>query len=229
MALALVAGAMIPLVPDVIRPGGTLAFHLWGDVDAALLLVLTLQWGGTALLSFPASPSRWGWDGEAVNRVAGRLGAQFVSVVLLLFSLLLTRDVLGPNETRLTAWASAQGIWLSVLQPIAFLMWLVAAAPPRYDVCGRLLPGGQVLALNHALLTGLFFLGGWNGPFVEAWPWLGGLYLALKAGMVAAFGVWLEASWPLMARKRDVWGFWRVIVPAALVNLAVTGLVLALI
>ncbi len=229
LALALAAGAMIPLAPDVAWPGGRLAFHLWGDVDAALLLVLALQWAATLLLSLAAPPSRWGWDGEAAARIAGRLGVRAVLVGLLVFSLLFTRGALGDNAIRLTDWASARGVWLGVIQPFAFLMWLLAAAPPRYDACGRLLSGGRVLALNHALLTGLFFLGGWSGPFVQIWPWLGGLYLAIKAGLVAACLTWLQAAWLPMVLEHQAGVVWRVVVPVALANLAVTGLVLVLI
>ncbi|MBN1933163.1 MAG: NADH-quinone oxidoreductase subunit H [Anaerolineae bacterium] len=230
MAVALAAGAMIPLAPDVAWSGRMLSFHLWGDADAALLLVLALQWIGMALLSLSASPSRWGENSGHVAMVAGRLGVQAVLIVLLVFSLLLTSSVPDDLTTHLTAWMSAQdGVWLGVVQPVAFLVWLFATAPSRYDGRGRSMPGGQVLALNHALLTSIFFLGGWSGPFVQTWPWLGGPYLALKVGLVTIFSTWQEVSFPPVMRERGVWAAWRVAVPVALINLFVTGLVLALI
>ncbi len=225
--LAGATGAMIPLLPES-WPVGEAAVHLWGDLDGSLLLVWTVHWAAMTLLSLQTTPSRWGHDDESIALAAARLSVQVVLAMLLLFGLLMVRGMLdGLIETRLTVWMSARGPWLALTQPIAFLIWLGVVAPPRRDAGGRALPGGELLALNHALLTATFFLGGMSGPFVQRMPWLGGLYLALKADLVTILSVWLSATVSAAAGAGNVRGMWRVAVPVATINLILTALVLA--
>lgn len=223
--IALIAGAMIPLMPENL-PNNMPAIHLWGDLDGSLVLAILLNWIATAWLIFSAAPSRWGQDDQGRTLMATRLGIQAVLSLLLLSGLVIVRSAFDPVETRLTAWSSARGIWLVLVQPIAFLLWLVVTPPPAYDAVGRALPGKEVLALNHALLTATLFLGGMDGPFVRSVPWPGGLYLALKADLVTLLSAWLSTM-PGMVWQGNLRKLWRVAVPIAVINLALTALAVA--
>lgn len=223
--IALVAGAMIPLMPPNL-PNGVPPVHMWGSLDGSLVLVTLLNWAAAAWLAFSAAPSRWGQDDEERTLMATRLGIQAVLTLLLISALLVIRSAFEPVDTRLTAWSSVRGIWPVVVQPIAFLLWLVGTSPPAYDVVGRALPGKEMLALNHALLTATLFLGGTDGPFVQSSPWLGGLYLALKADLVTILSARLVTI-PTMAWQGNLSRLWRVAVPIAALNLALTALAVA--
>ena len=73
------------------------------------------------------------------------------------------------------------------------------------------------------------FLGGYWGPGVERFPWLGPLYLFVKV-VVILFGlIWLRATLPRI-RYDKLMGFgWKVLFPLALLNVMVTALVMVLI
>ena len=74
-----------------------------------------------------------------------------------------------------------------------------------------------VFALS-ALATTLF-LGGWTGPWLPSWLWF-----AVKTSAVIFFLFWVRATMPRM-RVDQLMGFaWKVLIPVALFNILLTGL-----
>jgi NADH-quinone oxidoreductase subunit H len=73
--------------------------------------------------------------------------------------------------------------------------------------------------LVSSLITVLFF-GGWHGPWLPPLLWF-----LLKTSVFIAFFVLMRASLP-RPRFDQLMGFgWKVVLPLALLNLVVTGLV----
>jgi NADH-quinone oxidoreductase subunit H len=70
------------------------------------------------------------------------------------------------------------------------------------------------------LLTSVLFLGGWNGPVFDSFVWT-----LLKAGALAFVVVWLRVSYPRMREDQLQRLAWQVLIPVALAQLFVTGLV----
>ncbi|MDH4354205.1 MAG: NADH-quinone oxidoreductase subunit NuoH [Actinomycetota bacterium] len=70
------------------------------------------------------------------------------------------------------------------------------------------------------LLTTVLFLGGWNGPVFDSFVWT-----LLKAGALAFVVVWLRVSYPRMRADQLQRLAWQVLIPVALAQLFVTGLV----
>ncbi|MHB1629957.1 MAG: NADH-quinone oxidoreductase subunit NuoH [Bacilli bacterium] len=69
-----------------------------------------------------------------------------------------------------------------------------------------------------ALATTLF-LGGWLGPWLPSWLWF-----AIKTSAVIFFMFWVRASMPRL-RVDKLMGFaWKVLIPVALFNILLTGL-----
>ncbi len=69
-----------------------------------------------------------------------------------------------------------------------------------------------------ALATTLF-LGGWLGPWLPSWLWF-----AIKTSAVIFFMFWLRATMPRL-RVDKLMGFaWKVLIPVALFNILLTGL-----
>lgn len=71
-----------------------------------------------------------------------------------------------------------------------------------------------------ALLTSVLFLGGWNGPFFDSAVWT-----LLKAGALAFVVIWLRVSNPRLREDQLQRLAWQVLIPLALLQLAVTGVV----
>ena len=70
------------------------------------------------------------------------------------------------------------------------------------------------------------FLGGWKGPGAGAHPWLGPIYLLLKAYVVVFLMMWARWTFPRLRFDQLMNFAWKLLIPVALVNLLVTALVL---
>ncbi|WP_026313607.1 complex I subunit 1/NuoH family protein [Actinomadura flavalba] len=72
-----------------------------------------------------------------------------------------------------------------------------------------------------AALTAVLYLGGWKGPFLDAE--LGWLWLLLKVFALAFIVIWLRVSFPRMREDQLQRLAWAWLVPLALAQLALTG------
>jgi NADH-quinone oxidoreductase subunit H len=71
-------------------------------------------------------------------------------------------------------------------------------------------------------LTAVLFLGGWHGPGGEGLGWL---WTLLKTGILAFGVIWLRVTYPRL-REDQVQRFsWTVLIPLALAQIALTGVV----
>ncbi|ADD45599.1 NADH-quinone oxidoreductase subunit NuoH [Stackebrandtia nassauensis] len=74
-----------------------------------------------------------------------------------------------------------------------------------------------------AALTTVLFLGGWQGPFLDAQ--LGWLWTLIKIGAVSFVVIWLRVAYPRLRVDQLQKLCWKVLVPIALGQLALTALV----
>jgi NADH-quinone oxidoreductase subunit H len=72
-------------------------------------------------------------------------------------------------------------------------------------------------------LVAVFFLGGWRGPLLP-----GPIWLLIKIALVALVMIWIRGTLPRLRYDQLMTLGWKVLVPAALVNIVVTGAVLLL-
>jgi hypothetical protein len=81
------------------------------------------------------------------------------------------------------------------------------------------------VTIAAACLATVLFLGGWQAPlavlsFVPGWIWFGG-----KVVLMLLFFMWLRGTLPRL-RVDQMMGFcWKILVPLAMANLLVAGLV----
>jgi NADH-quinone oxidoreductase subunit H len=69
-----------------------------------------------------------------------------------------------------------------------------------------------------SLLTSLLFFGGWGGPLLPGWIWL-----TLKTYAIVFVIIWVRATLPRV-RVDQLMGFgWKVLLPAALINVLITS------
>jgi NADH-quinone oxidoreductase subunit H len=73
------------------------------------------------------------------------------------------------------------------------------------------------------------FFGGYNGPFVDKFPWLGPIYIFVKI-IILLFGmIWVRATFPRIRYDRLMAFGWKVLLPLslALVFITAVGIILA--
>ncbi|UBU13965.1 NADH-quinone oxidoreductase subunit NuoH [Nonomuraea gerenzanensis] len=71
-----------------------------------------------------------------------------------------------------------------------------------------------------SFLTTVLFLGGWQGPFLPGWLWT-----LLKVFFLAFLVIWLRVTFPRLREDQLQKLAWAVLVPLALAQLALTGIV----
>ena len=71
-------------------------------------------------------------------------------------------------------------------------------------------------------LTTVLFLGGWHGPLPDSLGWL---WTLLKTFALAFVVIWLRVTYPRLREDQLMRFAWTVLIPLALVQLALTGIV----
>ncbi|UCM89691.1 complex I subunit 1/NuoH family protein [Streptomyces marincola] len=71
-------------------------------------------------------------------------------------------------------------------------------------------------------LTAVLFLGGWHGPFADQLGWL---WMLLKTAALCFVVIWARVAWPRLRADQIQRFAWTVLVPLALAQIALTGVV----
>ena len=248
-AAILITFAVIPFGPEVSIFGNPVG--LWiGDVNVGLLYLLAIA----GLGSYGIVLGGWSSNNKYSLLGALRAAAQMISYELPM-GLALVSVVLIVGSLSVRQIVDFQGGWpLIILQPVGFLLFLIAIIAesnrspfdlPEAEnelVSGFMTEYGGIkfalyfmgeytaMVVNSAIVATIF-LGGWKWPAIlsDVHPLLGvGLFLA-KVIFVMFLFVWIRASTPRVRYDKFMRFCWKFMVPLALVNLAVTAVVVALV
>jgi len=74
-------------------------------------------------------------------------------------------------------------------------------------------------AFTISALTATLFLGGWQGPWAELYPFLGFLYFLIKTSLVYFVVIWIRGSFPRIRIDQMNALNWKFITPLALLSL----------
>jgi NADH-quinone oxidoreductase subunit H len=251
----LLSFALAPLGAAVIPFGDTLQLFgieiplLVADINVAALYVLALGSVGVygIILGGYASGNRYSLLGalRSTAQVISYelvLGLSLVGVFILSGSLSL-QDILREQQRMLVLGPLTLPNWYILSQPLAFALFLIAAvaetnrAPFDLPEAETELVAGYITEYSGfrfsfyflaeyismivvSLLAATLFLGGIDGPFADGVWWL-----ALKALFFLFFYVWLRATLPRFRYDQLMGLAWKVLLPLALLNIGLTGLV----
>jgi NADH-quinone oxidoreductase subunit H len=248
-AAVIITFAVIPFGPQVGLFGRQVG--LWiGDINVGLLYLVAVA----GLGSYGVVLGGWSSNNKYSLLGALRAAAQIISYELPL-GLTLLSVVLIVGSLNLNDIVGFQGYWpLIVLQPVGFILFLIAILAENnrspFDlpetenelVSGFMTEYGGIkfalyfiaeytaMVVNSAIVTTVF-LGGWKWPAVlsNIHPLIGvGLFL-VKVLFVLFLYVWIRASTPRVRYDKFMKFCWKFMVPLALLNLAVTAVVVALV
>jgi len=211
------------------------------DTDVGVLFILGLS----SLAVYGVALGGWTSDNKYSLLGGIRGAAQMVSYELAL-GLSLVPVVMLAKSLNLGDIVAAQAhLPFALIQPVAFVIFIISSLAETsripFDLPeaeNELQAGyhteysGMRFALffvgeyvNMILLgsiTAIFFLGGWQGPFLPPIVWL-----AVKVLAVPIFLIWTRASLPRLRYDQLMALGWKCLVPLALVNILVTGALLA--
>ena len=241
MVTALFVYAVIPFGPEVMLFGQRVPLRL-ADVNVGILLVLATSSVGVYGIILG------GWSSNNKSSLLGSLrsSAQLISYELAL-GLAVISVVLTAGSLSLVSIVEAQRrVWFVALQPLGFLIFLIAAVAETnrapFDLPEaeqELIAGyqteyggfkfamfyiGEYVAIvtMSALLTTLFW-GGWWGPVLP-----GPVWFVLKTLAFVFVFIWLRATLPRVRHDQLMALGWKVLIPLGLLNLAVTAVIVVL-
>ena len=187
-----------------------------------------------------------GWAANNKYNLMGgmRAGAQMISYEIpLLFSVLGIVMITGSLNLNDIVYDQVENGWFIFRQPLAFLIFSVAATAEINRGPFDLAEGEQELVAGYqteysgmrfafmylgeyvalyamCFLAAVLFLGGWDGPILPGWLWL-----FLKSYVFVFLNMWVRWTFPRIRVDHMMKLNWQVLIPAAVVNLALTGIV----
>jgi len=185
-----------------------------------------------------------GWGSNNKYSLLGgmRTVAQIISYEIpLCFSMLgivMITGTLNLNEIV----ASQNGIWNIIKQPVAFIIFIIAALAelnkPPFDMMDA---EQEIIAGYHTEYTGMrfalfymaeyanlfamaalgvtLFLGGWHGPILPSWLWF-----MIKSYFMIFILLWLRWTLPRARIEKMMQFNWKVLIPISIANIFVTGI-----
>src|SRR6266700_4652579 len=79
--------------------------------------------------------------------------------------------------------------------------------------------------ITVSMLATTLFLGGWNGPGVAIFPWLGVIYFAVKILFFIFLYIWLRGTLPRFRFDQLMSFGWKFLMPVAILNIIITATV----
>jgi NADH-quinone oxidoreductase subunit H len=248
---ALVVFAVIPFGPSINLFGRTVPLYI-ADVNVGLLYIVSVASIGVYGLILAGYASNSKYPLLASLRASAQLISYEVAVTMTLVSLILmagTLSMVGIVEAQREA-----RLWFIFVQPVAFVIFFTGGlaetnrAPFDLPEAEQELTGGfhtEYSGMRFALfflaeyanmivvssVATTLFLGGWLRPFpnvewlsflgiIPSWGWF-----LLKSFVFLYIFIWVRATLPRYRYDQLMRLGWKVLIPLAILNLVVTGIV----
>jgi NADH-quinone oxidoreductase subunit H len=231
--------AVIPLGPATEAVGRGISPVL-SDLNVGLLYVLALS----SLSVYGVSLGGWASNSKFSLLGGIRSAAQMISYELAMGLALVPIVMLAGSFSLQDIVAAQSRLPFLLLQPFSFVIFLVSAlaeskrlpfdlpeaeselmAGYHTEYSGMRFAfyflGEYVNMIILGALVAVFFLGGWRGPLLPPVLWL-----IIKIIPIPFFLIWTRASLPRLRYDQLMQLGWKVMIPAALVNIVLTGAVI---
>lgn len=241
-ATALLMFAVVPFGKEMTLFGHSIPMVI-SDLNVGLLYVFALSSLGVYGVALG------GWASNSKYSLLGgiRGAAQMISYELALGLSLIPVVMIAGSLSLVDIVAAQKNIWFIFVQPVSFVIFLISAMAESkripFDIpeaenelgagyhmeysgmrFGLFFIGEYVHMQVLGALTAIFFLGGWQGPVLPAPVWL-----LIKIVVMALVMIWIRGTLPRLRYDQLMALGWKVLVPAALINIVVTGAVILII
>jgi NADH-quinone oxidoreductase subunit H len=240
-ATAFIALSAVPVFPDF-TIFGIFVPSTASDVSIGVLFILGMMASGLygPLLAGMSQSNKWGLLGAA------RTATQFLSYeVVTGLSLLAPIMIVGSLSLIDFNNYNATHTWMMFTQPVAFVLFLIAGFAETnrtpFDLLeheaevvsgyateysgmrwGMFFIGEYANMITIAVLVSVIFMGGYN----DLWFIPGWIAIILKIAFSFFLMIWVRASWPHVRPDQLMWLSWKVLMPLAVINVLITGLVI---
>jgi NADH-quinone oxidoreductase subunit H len=248
---ALIVYAVIPFGPEVSLFGRRVTLYI-ADINVGLLYVVSVASVGVYGIILAGYASNSKYPLLASLRASAQLISYEVAVTLTLVSVILLAGSL--SMVQIVRAQQAAHVWFAFAQPMAFVIFLIGGlaetnrAPFDLPEAEQELTGGfhtEYSGMRFALfflaeyanmivvssVATTLFLGGWLRPFpnvsalsfldyIPSWGWF-----VIKSFLFLYVFIWIRATLPRYRYDQLMRLGWKVLIPLAIANLIVTGIV----
>jgi len=241
--VAFTAMAAIPFFPEFTLFGYTVR-PIVADLNIGVLFVMGVASVGmyAPLLAGMSSTNKWALLGAA-RTVIQLLSFEVVSGLSLLAPIMMigSLSLIDINDYQ----SGGLSTWLVWTQPLAFLLFVVAGFAETNRTPFDLIEYEAEIVSGYAtdysgMRWGLFFIGEYSnmitvsflvsiiflGGYNPIWFIPGGIAILLKISAFIFLFLWVRAAWPHIRPDQMMWLCWKVLMPLALLNILITGIVL---
>jgi NADH-quinone oxidoreductase subunit H len=238
---ALLMFAVVPFGPPLTLWGRQVPMVI-ADLNVGLLFIFALSSLGVYGVALG------GWAANSKFSLLGgiRGAAQMISYELALGLSLVPVVILARSFSLVDIVAAQSRVPFVLVQPIACAIFFISAVAEikriPFDLpeaenelgagfhmeysgmrFGLFFIGEYVHMQVLGALVAVFFLGGWHGPLLP-----GPVWLLLKMMLVCLVLIWIRGTLPRLRYDQLMALGWKVLVPAALVNILLTGMIVLL-
>ena len=242
MVPALAIVAVIPWGDKAMIFGREISLTI-ADVNVGVLYIMSVA----SIAVYGVVLAGWSSNNKYAMMGGLRATAQMISYELAL-GLSFVAVVLLANSMQISEMINAQkSLWFFIIQPVGTIIFMIATlaelnrAPFDMPEAEQELSAGfnvEYSGMKFALfymaeytkmvsissIVATLFFGGYLGPGVERFPWLGPLYLFIKI-LILLFGmIWIRASWPRIRYDRLMAFGWKILLPLSLAVVFITAL-----
>jgi NADH-quinone oxidoreductase subunit H len=238
---ALMAIAVIPF-GDTISISGISIDMVITDINIGILYILAV----TSVGVYGVILGGWSSNNKYSLLGALRSSAQMISYELSMGLSLIGVIMISQTLSLVDIVNSQAKCWFIILQPLGFLIYAISAIAET-NRCPFDLPEAEtelvagfhteyssmkfalffmaeyanIITVSAVAVT--FFFGGWRGPFLPPVVWF-----LIKMALCIFFFVWLRSTYPRFRYDQLMKFGWKILLPVALANILITGLVMVL-
>ncbi len=244
---ALIITGVVPWGPPLTLFGKEFSLGLT-DINVGVLYILTV----TSISIYGITLAGWSSNNKYATLGGLRATAQMISYELALGLSFLGPIMLAGSMSLVDIVNAQKNLWFIVLQPVGAIIYFIAViaeinrAPFDMPEAEQELTAGYhveysgmkfalffmaeyIKMIAISMIGATMYLGGFQGPFVSQYPWLGPLYLFIKVVILLFILIWIRATLPRIRYDRLMAFGWKILFPVALLNVVVTAVVMKLV
>ena len=235
-AAALMMFAVVPFGSEITLFGRQIPMVV-SDINVGALYVFALS----SLSVYGVAVGGWASNSKYALLGGIRGAAQMISYELALGLAIVPVVMLAGSFSMVDIVKAQARLPFILVQPLAFIIFIVSAMAESkripFDLpeaetelgagyhteysgmrFGLFFLGEYVHMQVMGALIAVFFLGGWYGPVLP-----GPIWLLIKIVLVAVVMIWVRATLPRLRYDQLMGLGWKVLIPAGLINILITG------
>jgi NADH-quinone oxidoreductase subunit H len=240
---ALIVSAVVPWGREIVLFGRTIPLYI-ADINVGVLYILSV----TSIAVYGITLAGWASNNKYATLGGVRSTAQMISYELAIGFAIIGPILLAGSMSLVDIVEAQTKTWFIFTQPVAFVIFAIATlaevnrAPFDMPEAEQELTAGYhaeysgmkfalffmaeyIKMIAVSMIGSTLFLGGYLGPFVDQFPWLGPIYLFAKVALSLFVMIWVRATLPRFRYDRLMAFGWKILFPVALLSVMVTAFV----